>query len=42
MDFISSEIRFKIIESGTRLPDCIVASASRPVIRVRNTGSLRN
>lgn len=31
LDFISSEINFRIIESGTRLPDCIVASASRPI-----------
>lgn len=34
LDFISSEIKFRIIESGTRLPDCIAASASRPVIRL--------
>lgn len=40
LDFISSEIKFRIIESGTRLPDCIVASASRPVIRIRDIGSV--
>jgi hypothetical protein len=42
LDFISSEIKFRIIESGTRLPDCIAASASRPVIKVRDIGSVCN
>jgi hypothetical protein len=35
LDFNSEEIRLRIIESGTRLPDCIAASASRPVGNVR-------
>lgn len=30
--FISSEIKFRIIESGTRLPDCIAASAWTPAL----------
>lgn len=30
LDFSSEEIRLRIIESGTKLPDCIAASAWRP------------
>ena len=31
-DLNSEEIRSRIIESGTRLPDCMAASALRPVV----------
>ena len=37
LDLSSEEMRLRIIESGTRLPDCIVASASRPRAGVSNT-----
>jgi hypothetical protein len=31
LDFNSEEMRLRIMESGTRLPDCIAASASIPI-----------
>lgn len=33
LDSSSDDISSRIIESGTRLPDCIAASALRPIAR---------